>query len=127
MSAARRMWGAKRRPQATRGRDGRPDRASPMTRATMVTAGIAPAVVVAGGGAVAYRRLRPDPAREMMRTALPAWQSARTHAGPAGGDAARELLASARRWPEVAAGFDAMDRAWPKDAEVRAAGKSVNR
>ena len=98
-----------------------------MTRATMVTAGIALAVLVAGGGVAAYRRLRPDPAREMMRKALPGWQSARTHAGQAGGEASRELLASARRWPEVAAGFDAMDRAWPKDAEVRAAGKSVNR
>ena len=62
-----------------------------------------------------------------MRKALPAWQSARTHAGQAGGEASRALLASARRWPEVAAGFDAMDRAWPNDAEVRAAGKSVNR
>ena len=98
-----------------------------MTRATIVTAGIALAAVAAGGGVAAYRRLRPDPAREMMRKALPAWQSARTHAGQAGGEASRELLASARRWPEVAAGFDAMDRAWPKDAEVRAAGKSVNR
>ena len=50
-----------------------------MTRAPMVTAGIVLAAGVAGGGAVAYRRLRPDPAREMMRKALPAWQSARTH------------------------------------------------
>jgi hypothetical protein len=52
-----------------------------MTRATIVTAGIALAAVAAGGGVAAYRRLRPDPAREMMRKALPAWQSARTHAG----------------------------------------------
>jgi hypothetical protein len=96
-------------------------------RAARVTLiGIA-AAAVAGGGAIAYRRLRPDPAREMMRKALPAWQSARTHDQAAGGAAARTLLASARSWPDVAAGFDAMDRTWPGTEPVRAAAKTVNR
>jgi len=90
-------------------------------------AGIALAAVLAGGGGLAYRRLRSDPAREMMRKALPAWQSARTHKVQPGGKSARELLASARRWPDVAAGFAALDRDWPKETEVRAAAKSVNR
>jgi hypothetical protein len=85
------------------------------------------AVALAGGGVVAYRRLRPDPAREMMRKALPDWQSARTHDEPAGGEAARALIASARPWPDVAAAFEAMDGAWPGPEPVRAAAKTVNR
>ena len=98
-----------------------------MTRAKAVTAGIVLAAALAGGGVVAYRRLRPDPAREMMRKALPGWQVARSREGQPGGEAARALLASAGRWPEVAAGFDEMDRAYPKEAEVRAAAGAVNR
>ena len=85
------------------------------------------AVALAGGGVLGYRRLRPDPAREMMRKALPAWQAARSHAESAGGAAARELVASARRWPDVGAGFEALDRAWPQHEPVRAAVKSINR
>jgi hypothetical protein len=98
-----------------------------MTRATVVTAGVVLVAALAGGGVVAYRRLRPDPAREMMRKALPGWQVARSREGQPGGEAARMLLASARRWPEVAAGFDAMDRAWPNEPGVRAAARTVNR
>ena len=85
------------------------------------------AVALAGGGLVAWRRLRTDPALEMIAKRLPAWQAARAHAETAGGEAARALQASARRWPDVAAGFEAMDRAWPQMEAARAAGKSVNR
>src|SRR5216110_2623565 len=84
------------------------------------------AIAVAGGGAIVYVRLRPDPAREMMRHALPAWQSARARGEAAGGEAGRALLASARQWPDVAAGFEAIDRAWPRAEPVRAAAKSIN-
>jgi hypothetical protein len=98
-----------------------------MTRVRIVALAVVAAGVMVGGGVVAYRRLRPDPAREMMRKALPAWQAARARVGKPGGAAARTLLASARRWPEIAAGFEAMDRAWPQEADVRAAAKTVNR
>src|SRR5205814_2421047 len=70
--------------------------------------------------------LGPGPAREMMRHALPAWQSARARGDAAGGEAGRALMASARRWPDVAAGFEAIDRAWPRAEPVRAAAKSIN-
>jgi hypothetical protein len=98
-----------------------------MTRARIVTLVVAAAGVMVGGGVAAYRRLRPDPAREMMARALPAWQAARARLRKPGGAASRTLVASARRWPEVAAGFEAMDRAWPQEADVRAAAKTVNR
>lgn len=83
--------------------------------------------VVVAGGVLAYRRLRPDPARELMQKTLPAWVVARTHAQDAGGPASRRLVADARRWPDVAAGFEAMDRAFPDDKSTRAAVKTVNR
>src|SRR6185503_867489 len=85
------------------------------------------AIVVAGGGLLAWRRSRPDPAREMMRKALPDWQAARSRGESAGGPGGRALVASARRWPDVAAGFDALDHAWPREDQVRAAVKAINR
>jgi hypothetical protein len=97
---------------------------SPGARVALATVA---AVALAGGAVAAYLRLRPDPAREMMRTTLPAWVVARSHTEGAGGRAARRLIANARRWPEVAAGFEAMDRAWPDDKQTRAAVKTVNR
>ena len=45
-------------------------------------------VVAAAAGAVAFVKLRPDPARELFAGSLPAWQSARSRGGEAGGDAA---------------------------------------
>jgi len=93
----------------------------------IVLAGLTLAAAAAVGGPGACHRTRPDPAREMMRKTLPAWQSARTHDEPAGGDASRALIGGARSWPEVAAAFETMDRAWPKEGEVRAAARAVNR
>ena len=52
-----------------------------MTRAKIIAAVVAAVGVGVAGGVLAYRRLRPDPAREMMRKTLPAWQAARAHQG----------------------------------------------
>ena len=98
-----------------------------MTRARIVMAGLGLAAAIAAGVVVVQRRARPDPARDMMRKTLPAWQTARTHNGPAGGDASRALFASARPWPDVATAFEAMDHAWPDNTEVRGAARTVNR
>jgi hypothetical protein len=93
-------------------------------RVAMVAAAL---VVVAVGAGLVVRRLRPDPAREMMTSEVPAWQTARFRGQAAAGRTAQALFARARRWPDVAAGFQAMDRAWPGVEPVRAAAKSVNR
>ena len=84
-------------------------------------------VVLAAGGVVAYRRLRTDPAGEMMRATLPAWVVARSRVERAGGPTSRQLVASARRWPAVAAAFEAMDQAWPVEKPMRDAVKTANR
>src|SRR5262245_47620567 len=89
-------------------------------------AAIVAAAGLGGGGVYAYRRTRLEP-RAVLAEALPAWQIARARAGSTtGGPAAQQLIERARRWPEVARGFDALDRAWPDDAALRAASTSVN-
>jgi hypothetical protein len=52
---------------------------------------------------------------------------ARSSVERAGGPTSRTLVASARRWPAVAAAFEAMDQAWPEDKPMRAAVKTANR
>jgi hypothetical protein len=88
-------------------------------------------VAVAGGGAAVYLLRRPgplpDPALTLMRTTLPEWQLARARpfshpSGPTGA-----LVGGARRWPALAAAFEALDRDWPEETSVRAAAASVNR
>jgi len=90
-------------------------------------------VALTGGGTAAYllRRPRPlpDPALTLMRKTLPRWQLARAGRGgdghPAGANS--DLVAGARRWPALAAAFEALDRDWPAEAPVRAAAASANR
>ena len=90
-------------------------------------------VALTGGGTAAYllRRPRPlpDPALTLMRKTLPRWQLARAGRGgdghPAGANS--NLVAGARRWPALAAAFEALDRDWPAEAPVRAAAASANR
>jgi hypothetical protein len=62
-----------------------------------------------------------------MSTTLPRWQFDRNRApgGPAGPKGV--LVIGARRWPALATAFEALDRAWPEEAPVRAATVSVNR
>src|SRR5688572_7903828 len=84
-------------------------------------------VAAAAGGGVAFVKLRPDPARDLFAGSLPAWQSARSRGGAAGGDAGRALLAAARPWPDVAAALSTLDRAWPDAEQCRAAAKTANR
>jgi hypothetical protein len=91
---------------------------------------VAVLAAVAGGGTTLYllRRPRPlsDPALALMRTTVPRWQIARARSSsPAGPDSA--LVAGARRWPALAAAFEALDRSWPDEAPVRAAAASANR
>jgi hypothetical protein len=96
----------------------------PLPRWLLVALGVA-----AAGGAAAYlaTRPRPDPARELMRVALPRWQAARARAGSAAGaPEAAALVEAARPWPAVASALDALDRAWPSEPGARAAARSVN-
>jgi hypothetical protein len=84
-------------------------------------------VVAAAGGVVAFLKLRTDPVREMIAKALPAWQSERSRGGGAGGEAARDLVARATRWPELAAAFTTLDEVWPDADQFRDAAKTANR
>jgi len=68
-----------------------------------------------------------DPARELFRVTLPAWQTARVRPwSTAGGPAALELLHAAHAWPSLAEALHGLDEAWPDDAKVRAAVKTAN-
>jgi hypothetical protein len=86
------------------------------------------ALAVAGAvGAYLVHRPKSDPARELMQTALPAWQTARAHPGSGPGEpAAQALLAQARGWPALAGALGTLDRAWPEHDGVRDALKAVN-
>ena len=70
---------------------------------------------------------RPEPVVTLMKTRLSAWQTERGQPdSPAGGPAALELFAAARRWPAVARSFETLDRVWPDEPAVRVAVQSVN-
>ncbi len=88
-------------------------------------------VAVAGGGTATYllRRSRPlpDPALTLMRKTLPRWQLARADRSGRPAGPGSDLVAGARRWPALAAAFEALDRTWPEEAPVRAAAASANR
>ena len=94
------------------------------TRWVLIGLAVALAAVT---GAVAFVKLRRDPARELFAGSLPAWQTARSRGVEAGGDAARALLAAAQRWPAVAAALATLDAVWPDAEQCRAAAKAVNR
>ena len=96
------------------------------SRSGRIALAVLAAAALTAGGLFAWRRLRPDPAREMIAKRLPAWQAARAQGDAAGGEAAQALSAAAHRWPAVAAAFDAMDRAWPEMEPVRGAAKAAN-
>lgn len=94
----------------------------------LLTAAVLVAAALVGGGVYLIRRPRPDPALELMRAALPAWQAARARRGSAAsGRAARDLVAGAGRWPALASAFETLDRVWPDETAVAAAVKSINR
>jgi hypothetical protein len=76
-------------------------------------------------GVTLARRPRRDPARELMREALPSWEILRAHRGP-GGPALAALLERTRRWPQLAEPLGALDRAWPDEAQLRADAQALN-
>jgi hypothetical protein len=85
--------------------------------------------VVAFGAVCAYvaaRRPHQDPARELLRTALPTWETLRAR-GDDGGTAIAALLDGARPWPTLAGPLEALDRAWPDEPALRDASRSLNR
>jgi hypothetical protein len=85
------------------------------------------AAALAGRGVYLRTRPRPEPARELMRTKLPAWQVARGgKSSAASRPEARALIAAAGRWPALASAFETLDRVWPDEAAVGAAVKSIN-
>lgn len=87
------------------------------------------ALLALAGGALWWRHthLPPDPARELFRVKLPAWQTERARAWSiANGPAALALLHAARPWPAVAETLRAIDGSWPDDEKVRAAATSAN-
>jgi hypothetical protein len=101
------------------------------SRKIVVKPWMAVAVAAIGAGAAIFYGLRrpapPDPALELMRTALPRWQVWRARPGAnAAGPAAQALLAQAATWPRVAGALGALDVAWPDNEGVRVAVKSVN-
>jgi hypothetical protein len=97
-------------------------------RRALLAVALVAVAALAGRGAYLRRRPRPDPARELMRTALPAWQVARgARPGAASGPEERALITAAGRWPALASAFETLDRVWPDEAAVGTAVKSINR
>jgi hypothetical protein len=86
---------------------------------------VAAIAAVCGIGVHFALRPRVDPARELMRTELPTWESVRARSD-AGGPQLAALLARARPWPALAAPLEALDRAWPDEAAMRDASRSLN-
>lgn len=86
---------------------------------------------LAGGGTATYLWRRPgpapDPALELMSTALPRWALARNQSRSQPAGPKDVLVIGARRWPALATALEALERAWPEEAPVRAATASVNR
>lgn len=95
----------------------------------IVLAGLAAVLSVAGLGMYLKLRSRPEPARELYRKALPAWQTARFRPNTGGPDSkeARALIAAADRWPGLRTELARIDSVWPDDAAVRAAAEATNR
>jgi hypothetical protein len=94
----------------------------------LLAVGLLAGGALAGGGAYLLKRPRPDPARELMGTALPTWQAVRARqSSAASGAEARALVAAAGRWPALASAFETLDRVWPDETAVGAAVKSINR
>jgi hypothetical protein len=99
----------------------------PAARLRGLIAGALAAVVIAGAAAYVIRRKPPDPVRELMRAAVPAWQAERGRPNAtAAGPAARDLLARTRPWPALTSAFEALDRVWPDDSAVHVSVRAVN-
>lgn len=91
--------------------------------------GLAAVLSITGVGAYLKLRARPEPARELYRKALPAWQAARFRPDLGGPDSkeARALLAAAAPWPGLRTELARLDAVWPDDTAVRAAAEATNR